>query len=73
MEILGLIATVLIVLSMCFKNIKIIRFINLIGSVCFVIYGISINALYTWIANLILIFVQVYYIIKIYKEEQGKK
>lgn len=72
MEILGLIATILIVLSMCFKNIKIIRFINLIGSVCFVIYGLSIGALYTWIANTILIFVQIYYLIKIYKEERNK-
>ena len=70
MEILGLIATILIVLSMCFKDIKIIRFINLVGSICFVIYGISINALYTWIANLILIFVQIYYLIKIYKDEK---
>lgn len=72
MEILGLIATILIVLSMCFKNIKIIRFINLIGSVCFVIYGLSIGALYTWIANIILIFVQIYYLIRIYKEEKNK-
>ena len=72
MEFLGLIATILIVLSMCFKNIKIIRFINLIGSVCFVIYGLSIEALYTWIANLILIFVQIYYLIMIYKEEKSK-
>ena len=70
MEILGLIATILIVLSMCFKDIKIIRFINLVGSMCFVIYGISIGALYTWIANLILIFVQIYYLIKIYKDEK---
>jgi len=72
MEFLGLIATILIVLSMCFKNIKIIRFINLIGSLCFVIYGLSIRALYTWIANLILIFVQIYYLIMIYKEEKSK-
>lgn len=69
MEILGLIATILIVVSMCFKNIKIIRFINLIGSICFVIYGIAIGALYTWVANVIMIFVQIYYLIKIYKEE----
>ena len=72
MEVLGLIATILSVLSMCFKNIKIIRFINLIGSICFVIYGLYIRALYTWIANLILIFVQIYYLIKIYKEEKSK-
>ena len=72
MEFLGLIVTILIVLSMCFKNIKIIRFINLIGSLCFVIYGLSIGALYTWIANLILIFVQIYYLIMIYKEEKSK-
>lgn len=72
MEFLGLIATILIVLSMCFKNIKIIRFINLIGSICFVIYGLAISALYTWIANLILIFVQIYYLIKIYKEDKSK-
>lgn len=69
MEFIGLIATILIVVCMCFKDIKVIRFINLIGSVCFVIYGLSIGALYTWIANLILIFVQIYYLIKIYKEE----
>ena len=70
MEILGLIATILIVLSMCFKDIKIIRFINLVVSISFVIYRISIGALYTWIANLILIFVQIYYLIKIYKDEK---
>ena len=66
---IGLLATIFIVLSFCFKKQKLIRVINLIGCSLFVIYGLQIGALYTWIANLILVFIQIYYIKKLSEDD----
>lgn len=44
MEIIGTIASIIVLISFLFKNEKQIRIINIIGAICFVIYGITINA-----------------------------
>jgi len=39
-EVLGLIATVFVVLSFTFKKLRTVRIVNLIGSILFIAYGV---------------------------------
>jgi len=70
LEIFGLLATITVFVSFLPKNIKFIRWANLIGSVFFVIYGFGIGAFWTGFMNACLIFVQLYHLFKIYKGEK---
>lgn len=67
---IGYLASIFIVGGFMLKNLRTIRFINLFGCICFVIYGIFLND-YTdinkWllpviIPNAILAFVQIYHL-----------
>lgn len=69
-EICGLIATFLVFVSFLPKNVVIIRFANLIGSIFFVIYGFGVGAFWTGFMNSALIFVQAWHLYKIYKERK---
>lgn len=69
-ELTGLIATFLVFVSFLPKNVKFIRFANLIGSIFFVIYGFGIGAFWTGFMNFCLIFVQAYHLIKIYSGKE---
>ncbi len=67
-DIVGYIATALIVLSMLFKTTTfrgtmIMRVINLIGSVAFAIYGFGAGAIPTGVANALLTGINVVFII----------
>lgn len=66
-EICGLIATVLVFVSFLPSDIKLIRWINLFGSIFFIIYGFNVGAIWNGLTNLGLFFVQIYHLIKIYK------
>lgn len=72
-EIIGLTATTFVLLSFLMREVKSIRIVNIIGAVCFVIYGMLINSLSTWIMNGVLIVIHVIYLVKIYKSESEKK
>ena len=56
-EYIGYFASVCIVLSFIMKKVQHIRLINLIGCLCFVIYGVIIP-------NALICFVQIYYLSK---------
>lgn len=63
----GYLASIFIVGSFLLKDIKTIRFINLIGCICFVLYGFFIDpAGYLWpiiIPNGLLSLVQIYHLV----------
>lgn len=59
-EILGLIATILVLVSFTQSTATRIRIINSIGSVFFVIYGLLISAWSVWILNACVIVVNIY-------------
>jgi len=69
-EYIGYFASVFIVGGFMLKNLRTIRFINMFGYICFVIYGIFLNdysdfsqwLLPVIIPNAILAFVQIYYL-----------
>jgi len=68
-EVIGIVATIIVLLSFVFKEPVQIRAVNAIGAVLFVIYGIMINALSVWLLNLILIVIQLYNIIDLKKRK----
>lgn len=63
-EIIGIMATVFVLLSFLMTDIKFVRIINIIGAALFVIYGISIGAFSTWLLNAMLICIHIYYLTK---------
>ncbi len=71
-EIIGIIATAFILISMCFKTTSIkgsilMRVINIIGSAIFVVYGIILPAISTAVLNGALIIINVYHLILLLK------
>ena len=64
-EYVGYLASAFVVASFLLKDIKTIRTINLLGSICFVIYGIYSGMLWPIIIpNGILAVIQIYNIVK---------
>lgn len=61
----GYAASFFIVLSFILKDLRKVRVINLIGCICFVIYGVWSGMLWPIIIpNALLCFVQIYYLIQ---------
>lgn len=61
-EIIGLIATIFVLASFIVNDMKMVRLINIVGASLFVIYGLAIGAFSTWIMNILLICVHIYYL-----------
>lgn len=68
LEIFGILATLSVFVSFLFKDVKLIRGLNLFGSICFVVYGFGIGATWTGVLNFALIFVQLYHLYKLSKK-----
>ena len=60
LEVLGTIASVIVLMSFLMKGEKTIRLINILGALMFVVYGISINAFSVWFLNGALILIHLY-------------
>lgn len=67
-EYVGYAASILIGISMFMKNIVKLRFINLLGSLLFTFYGFTIKAYPVAIVNLVIVFINIYYIYKLINE-----
>ena len=67
-EPIGLVATLLVLISLMQSNSKRLRIINAIGSAVFVVYGLLKGALSVWILNGICFFVNLYKLYKMTKE-----
>lgn len=59
-EILGTIASLIVLLSFLMKGEKRIRIINIFGATLFVIYGLMINAFSIWFLNGALCLIHIY-------------
>ena len=66
-EVLGIAATCMILVSFTFNDTVKIRILNMIGSIMFVIYGIYMNALSVWLLNGACVILQMYKLYKHYK------
>jgi len=69
-EWIGYLASILITISMFMKKIFKLRFINLMGCILFVIYGLIIGAYPVAIANAIIVFINLYSVYKNSKQIQ---
>ena len=68
-EIIGIAATLFVLISFLFTNEKRIRQVNIVGAVIFVIYGILIGAISVYLLNGALILIHMY---KLYRSRGGK-
>jgi len=67
---LGYIASLIVLISLVMSSIIKLRWINLIGAILFSIYGFLIGSMPTGLLNLGIVFIDAYYIIKIYKSKE---
>ena len=77
-EIVGVIASILILISMCFnsssyKGSLLMRIFNLIGSIILTVYGSLIQAFSVVFLNGILVLVNIYYLINLIVKNYKKK
>lgn len=63
-EIIGTIASIIVLLSFLMKGERRIRLINIFGALVFVIYGVLIGAFSVWFLNSILVVIHIYKLIK---------
>lgn len=63
-ELLGYIASLITVISFLMKDVKILRIVNLIACVMFVVYGLLINSYPLALVNLIVAFINIFYLFK---------
>jgi len=64
-RIIGAVASVLVLISFLFKNIRVIRTISIIGCIFFVVYGLLMDDWIIWVLNSILILVHIYFLIRL--------
>lgn len=77
-EIIGIIATIIIVIAMCFNTTTIkgnylMQILNIIGSLVFVIYGLILPAYSTALLNGILVFVNAYRLLMLIVKQKNNK
>lgn len=68
-EIIGYIASLIVLLSFLMKNIRTLRIANTIGCLIFVIYGVLLGFSIPIIAtNVAIVIINIYYLLKVKKE-----
>ncbi len=70
-EILGYLASFIVVISLSMSNVVRLRIVGLIGSVLFLIYGLLVGAIPVAITNGVIIVLHVYYLWQAYTREVG--
>ncbi|MDF2569341.1 MAG: hypothetical protein K0R55_945 [Sporomusa sp.] len=63
-EWLGYAASGLVAISFLMKSINKLRFINMVGAIFFVIYGVAIHAVPVVLVNLFVVGVNIYYLVR---------
>ena len=61
-EWLGYFASLLVAISFLMKSMNRLRFINMLGAICFVIYALAIKAVPVALINFFIICVNLYYL-----------
>ncbi|SDZ63749.1 inner membrane protein [Evansella caseinilytica] len=73
LEWLGYLASLIVLISLLMSSIIKLRWINLIGSSIFSLYGFLIGALPVGLMNLGIALINVYYLVKIYSAKESKE
>ncbi len=69
-EPIGVIASVIVLISFLFNGEKKIRVFNIAGAILFIIYGVLIHSFSVWFLNAGLLIVHIYKLIKLHKQEE---
>jgi hypothetical protein len=67
-EWIGYLASLLVFVSLLMSSVKKLRWINLVGSLTFAVYGFLINALPVAVMNAGIVFINIYYLVQMYKK-----
>lgn len=67
-EWVGYLASVVVAISLMMSNIKKLRWWNLIGAALFVAYGAAIDAYPVALVNFFIVLIDIYYLVKLYRE-----
>lgn len=59
-ELIGTLASIIVLISFMIKGEKKIRLINIAGAFAFAVYGLLINAFSVWLLNGVLILIHIY-------------
>lgn len=70
-EVIGILATIIILIAFLMKGEKKIRILDSVGALIFVVYGILIGSVSNIILNLALFIINVVNIIRLNKENNG--
>ena len=70
-EAIGIIAALLVCISLCLKNIKGLRIINLAGSAVFAVYGFLLGSFSVILLNSFAVLVNIYHLFRIRSESSG--
>lgn len=71
-EPIGLTATLFVLLSFTMKKSETIRAVNIVGAFLFVVYGLLINSVSTWLLNGMLIGIHIFYLLKAHLEKKSR-
>lgn len=70
-EYIGYLASVFLIISLSVNGDVKFRMYNLLGCICFIIYGFLFNAWPVILTNTILLFINIYYLNKLYKHREN--
>lgn len=70
-EVIGIVATIFVLISFLMNTKTKIRAVNIVGSALFVVYGILISSFSTYLLNGTLILIHIYFLTR--REEKHEK
>lgn len=73
LECVGYLASILCVVSLVMSDAKKLRWINLIASGTFVFYSMVTKAYPVALTNVMIVIADIYYLVKIYKDEATQR
>jgi GNAT superfamily N-acetyltransferase len=71
LELFGYLASIVVAVSLMMRSIVRLRWINLLGSLCFTIYGVLIEAFPVAALNLAIVAINVYFIVKMRRAREA--
>lgn len=70
LDVLGLVAGVLVAMSLLMRSMRLLRQINLVGCSLFVVWGVLSGAMGVWICNAVGVVVNIY---RMYEAQKSRK
>lgn len=69
LQIFGTVASIIIAISLMMRNLKRLRFINLVGAALFALYGLGISSIPVFLVNAFIAFIDIWYLLRMRVEK----